>query len=438
MDARVVRCSLVAVALAAAPLVTAAQPAPVDPYGGASYGGATYGGATYGGASYGGATYGGASYGGATYGGASYGGATYGGATYGGATYGGDAYGGASYGGDAPVAARPRPPAVLAYDWTTGLVRLDDAGRQIVLAAPVEGRVLAHSYQPLIVDEATGRWFLTRQAKAKTARVWTLVFGDRRGATAEIAGDPRCGGRGPACFEVPLGFAADGASVLTLSMHATGFTLGRYAFAVAGRRELAGKAIATRLAIAPTQDRAAYVSRGGLALIDWTATGPRPKAPGQLVKLDGSLDRLVMLDEAVLFRRRVTGRDRRVTTTLEVIDRATGDREIVYQPRHELAWAPLEAPARGSAFIHDCDHARGDNPCDVIEVTAVGARAMARGVARALDVSADGRYLLVLRHPRVRAGRATAWPDLVVVDLATGQDAAVYPEVPADSAQFTR
>ena len=403
MDARVVRCSLVAVALAAAPLVTAAQPAPVDPYGGASYGGATYGGATYGGA-----------------------------------TYGGDAYGGASYGGDAPVAARPRPPAVLAYDWTTGLVRLDDAGRQIVLAAPVEGRVLAHSYQPLIVDEATGRWFLTRQAKAKTARVWTLVFGDRRGATAEIAGDPRCGGRGPACFEVPLGFAADGASVLTLSMHATGFTLGRYAFAVAGRRELAGKAIATRLAIAPTQDRAAYVSRGGLALIDWTATGPRPKAPGQLVKLDGSLDRLVMLDEAVLFRRRVTGRDRRVTTTLEVIDRATGDREIVYQPRHELAWAPLEAPARGSAFIHDCDHARGDNPCDVIEVTAVGARAMARGVARALDVSADGRYLLVLRHPRVRAGRATAWPDLVVVDLATGQDAAVYPEVPADSAQFTR
>ena len=413
MDARVACCSLIAVALAAAPLVTAAQPAPVDPYGGASYGGDAYGGATYGGATYGGDAYGGDPYGGASYGGASYGGAT-------------------------PVAARPRPPAVLAYDWTTGLVRLDDAGRQVVLAAPVEGRVLAHSYQPLIVEEATGRWFLTRQAKGRTARTWTLVFGDRRGATAEVAGDPRCGGRGPACFEVPLGFAADGASVLTLSMHAAGFTLGRYGFGVAGRRELAGKAIATRLAIAPTQDRAAYVSRGGLTLIDWTAGGPRPKARGEQVKLDGTLDRLVMLDEALLFRRRVTGRDRRVATTLEILDRATGDREVVYQPRHELAWAPLEAPARGSAFVHDCDHARGDNACDVVEVTVAGARTMARGVARALDVSADGRYLLVLRHPRDRAARATAWPDLVVLDLATGQDAVVYPEVPADSAQFTR
>ena len=98
----------------------------------------------------------------------------------------------------------------------------------------------------------------------------------------------------------------------------------------------------------------------------------------------------------------------------------------------------LCAPARGSAFVHDCDYARSDNPCDVIEVTAAGSRAMARGVARALDVSADGRYLLVVRHPRVRAARATAWPDLVVLDLASGKDVAVYPETPADSAQFTR
>jgi|JI10StandDraft_1071094.scaffolds.fasta_scaffold25770_4 hypothetical protein len=439
MDARVACCSLIAVALAAAPLVTAAQPAPVDPYGGATYGGAAYGSDAYGGASYGGDAYGGDAYGGARYGGDAYGGDA-----YGGASYGSDGYGGASYGGDAPsvaiapVAARPRPPAVLAYDWTTGLVRLDDAGRRVVLAAPLAGRVLAHSYQPLIVDEATGRWFLTRQAKARTARTWTLVFGDHRGATGEIAGDARCGGRGPACFEVPLGFAADGDGVLTVSMHAAGFTLARYGFGQAGRQELAGKAIATRLALAPAQDRAAYVSRGGLTLIDWTARGPRPKARGEHVKIDGELDRLVVLDDALLFRRRVTGRDRKVTTTLEVLDLTTRDREVAYRPRHALEWAPLPAPARGSAFVHDCDHARGDNPCDVIEVTAAGSRAMARGVARALDVSADGRYLLVLRHPRVRAARATAWPDLVVLDLASGQDVAVYPETPADSAQFTR
>lgn len=435
MDARVACCSLFAVALAAAPLVTAAQPAPVDPYGGASYGGDLYGGDLYGGASDGGDDLDGSD---ELYGGDAYGGASYGSAASGGASYGGDAYGGASYGGAAPIAARPRPPAVLAYDWTTGLVRLDDAGRRVVLAAPLAGRVLAHSYQPLIVDEATGRWFLTRQAKGRTARTWTLVFGDHRGATGELPGDARCGGRGPACFEVPLGFTADGDGVLTTSMHATGFTLARYGFGQAGRQELAGKAIATRLALAPAQDRAAYVTRGGVTLIDWTARGPRPKARGQQVKLDGELDRLVMLDDALLFRRRVTGRDRRVATTLEVLDRTTGDREVVYQPRHVLEWAPLPAPARDSAFVHDCDYARGDNPCDVIEVTAAGSRAMARGVARALDVSADGRYLLVLRHPRVRAGRATGWPDLVVLDLATGRDAAVYLETPVDSAQFTR
>ena len=132
------------------------------------------------------------------------------------------------------------------------------------------------------------------------------------------------------------------------------------------------------------------------------------------------------------------GRGRRVAITVEVIDPASGDREVVYRPRHELPWAPVEAPARGSAFVHDCDFTRGDNPCDVVEATSVGARVMVRGVARALDVSADGRYLLVRRDPRARAGRATAWPDLVVIELSTGREVRVVTETPIDSAQFTR
>lgn len=380
-----------------------AQPAPVDPYGGSGYGGDAYGGLSYGDA-------------------------------MGGASYGGDAYGGASYGG----ARADGPPAILAFDWTTGLVRFDEAGRGVVAAAPTDGPILSHAYQPVIVDEASGRWVITRQAKGAAKRAWTVVVGDAGGATGEFAGDPTCGGRGPACFEVPTAFTPDRGGVLALALHAAGFTLARYDLTTGTREVIAGKAIANRLALTAAHDRAAYVSRGGLTVVDWTTRGPRPKARATRLKVSGELDRLVLLDDAVLLRRRVTGRDRRVATTVEVIDRTTGDREVVYRPRHALSWAPLEAPARGSAFLHDCDVARGDNPCDVVEATTVGARVMVRGVARALDVSADGRFLLVRRDPRVRAGRATAWPDLVVIELSTGREIRVITETPIDSAQFTR
>ena len=392
MTPRVACCSLVAVALAAVPLVTAAQPAPVDPYGGATYGVPSDGGAAYGGATYGGATYGGAGH---------------------------------------------SAPAVLVDDSTIGVVRLDLGGRRTVMAAPGDGRIRAHSYQALVVDEGSGRWFVTRQAKRGAVRPWTVIFGDRTGMVAEVAGDPACGARKPACFELPLAFTPDGAAVLTVSARSAGATLARYVFGRAGRQLLAGKAIATRLALARDHARAAYARRGGLTLIDWTARGPRPRDPGQAVAIGGDLDQLVMLDEAVLFRREV-GRDRRRTTTLEVLDLATGDREVVYRPRHTLTWAPLPAPARGSAFVHDCDRARGDRGCDVVEVTVAGARTMARGVVRAHDVSADGRYLLASRYPRGADVRATAWPDLVVVELATGRDVVVHREVSVDSAQFTR
>ena len=402
MLARIVGCSFVVamVAVAAVP-PAAAQWVPVDPYGGASYGGASYGGASYGGASYGGASYGGMSDGGA------------------------------------PVLGDGAP-AILAFDWTTGLVRFDERGRRVVVAAPTEGPVLAHAYQPVLVDEASGRWAITRQAKGAAKRAWAVMIGDAGGATGEFAGDPTCGGSGPACFEVLTAFTPDRGGVLALALHAAGFTLARYDLATGAREQLAGKAIANRLALAATHDRAAYVSRGGLTLVDWTARGPRPKARTRRVKVSGELDRLVLLDDAVLVRRRVVGRGRRVAITVEVIDPASGDREVVYRPRHELPWAPVEAPARGSAFVHDCDFTRGDNPCDVVEATSVGARVMVRGVARALDVSADGRYLLVRRDPRARAGRATAWPDLVVIELSTGREVRVVTETPIDSAQFTR
>lgn len=351
----------------------------------------------------------------------------YGGATYGGATYGGAAYGGATDG---------EAPAVLVQTWTA-VDRFDDAGRHPLHALPMNGPTLVHDYQPLLVDEASGRWFLARQRRSEggaAAPAWTIVMGDRDRVLAERAGDPSCTGR-PTCFEQPLGLTARGAALMTLSLSMRGTTLGSYADATGPRRALAGRSIATRFALAPKQDRAAYASRGGVTLIDWAGAGPSRKPRPVRVKVTGDLENLALTDTTLFFRReRAPG-----AMTIEAIDLATLRRTEVYRPAAALvSWTPLAAPGRGAVFVHDCRPSTERNPCDLIELSARGARVAVRGIAIAFDVSADGRYVVVRRSPADRRGRTTAWDDVVIADLATGADVRVLPELDVTTAQFTR
>lgn len=361
------------------------------------------------------------------YGDASYGGAAYGGAAYGGAAYGGAAYGGAAAGiGDAP--------AVLAQTWTA-VERIDDRGRRVLHDMPMVGPIAAHDYQPVLADEASGRWFMARQRRVDggVAPAWTIVMGDRDGVIAERAGDPTCTGR-PTCFEQPLALTARGDALMTLSLSRRGTTLGSYADATRPRRALAGRSIATRLALAPAQDRAAYVTRGGVTFIDWAGDGPSRRPHPVRVKVPGNLDSLALTATTLFYTREVPGK-----VTVEAIDVATRQRRLAYDPGTLMVpWAPLAAPARGTVFTHACRSSYEQNPCDLIELSARGARVAIRGIAVAFDISADGRYALVRRSPADRRGRTTAWDDLVVYDLVTGADVRVVPEIELLGAQFTR
>ena len=353
-----------------------------------------------------------------------YGGASYGGASYGGASYG---YGGASDGG---------APAVLAQTWTA-VERVDDAGRHQLHALPMSGPTLVHDYQPVLVDEATGRWFLARQRRSAggaAAPAWTIVMGDRDRVVAERAGDPNCTGR-PTCFEQPLGLTARGGALMTLSLSMRGSTLGSYADATGPRRALAGRSIATRFALAPKQDRAAYASRGGVTLIDWAGAGPSRRPRPARVKVAGDIQNLALTDTTLFFRLERAPN----AMTIEAIDLATMRRTEVYRPAASLvSWTPLAAPGRDAVFVHDCRPSTERNPCDLIEVSARGARVAVRGIAIAFDVSADGRYVVMRRSPPAAHRRTTAWDDLVVYDLVTGADARLTTEIDVVSAQFTR
>ncbi|MEZ4398699.1 MAG: hypothetical protein R3B06_01675 [Kofleriaceae bacterium] len=449
-----------------APALAAAQPGPFDPYVSGSYGGSGYGGATYGGASYGGG----------------YGGGGYGSAGYGGAGDAGfDDRGGWPDDGlraDNPFgdgredarAGRPaghanggvqgfwgvvtgrdrRVPAVLATT-STEVARIDARGGRIVLAKPVTlpGPVARHFDTGAFVDEATGRWALPRQPTAHGSP-WTIVFGDARGAITEIAANADCR-RGRSCFVSVLAIRGDDILVRVSTMR--GDLLARYQFGRPGRQVLAGKAVANTVVFSPALDHVAFASPGGLTVAAWGRDGvarpargthrrrPQP-APAQItIAVAGEVKPLALLDGVVYYQRLITTPERRVVgAVVEAYDLASGARAEIYRPKHLLLtpWEAVSTNARGTALVHDCGSASGRNECDVIELGAGQAHVLLRGVVVVHDVSADGRYVLVRRAPAATAGRATAWDDLAVIDLASGRDARVITEVEAASAQFTR
>ena len=163
------------------------------------------------------------------------------------------------------------------------------------------------------------------------------------------------------------------------------------------------RSIATTLALSPTQDRAAHVSRGGMTVLDWSARGPVARRASR-VAIPGHLERIALTGTTLFYAREVRRAGGTLATTVEALDLATRRRTVVYRPATSLpAWAALAAPARDSVFIHDCGDASRANACDLVELTATGARVVIRGIAIAHDLSADGRHAasarMVAAHP---------------------------------------
>jgi hypothetical protein len=351
---------------------------------------------------------------------------------------------------DDPIDGLPAPggiPAVLMSD-AGAIVRIDGEARHVVLAKPQDGVNPAHAYQDLVVDEPSGRWAITRtpipaRGSVGRGRPWTVVFGDAHGVRSEVPGDPRCGRGDLTCLEEPVRFLADG-GLLVHSMTRRGTTVARMGYGQVGRRELLGRAVGTTLTLGPDPTRAAYRSSGGVTLLDWDPSqgAARPRTRKVAVEAKAGPVELLALgaDTIYLERTHTSGDGGRPRFTVEAVPVAGGRAVTVHRARGSVpGWRPLHTGPRGTVLLHDCVEGYADNRCDLIEVRAnQPARVVARGISIAHDVSADGRFVLVVRAPASRAGRATAWPDLVIVDLASGADVRVLPEVMPDVARFIR
>jgi hypothetical protein len=305
-----------------------------------------------------------------------------------------------------------------------------------VLVAPRDGLARAHDYQDLLVDEASGQWVVTRQLVAAqfrrglhAAARWQILYGDASGVTAQALGDPACATRTPACFEVPLAFTADG-GVLMQSMAQRGTSIGRYPFGGGGRRAVVRAPLASVIALDAAQRRAVYgAGRSPLRVAPFGARGldlahatTLPISAGGAVAIVG--------DTAYV----------RVDNTVEAVALHGGAHRVVFGTEALIPPWPLHRAGGEVIFMACPRQANGDmsRACDLVELGAAagrGPRVIAHGVAFIHDVSADGRFILVARE--APPGRATAWPDLAVVERATGRDVWVVPSVMSTSARFT-
>ncbi len=329
----------------------------------------------------------------------------------------------------------PEPSPALLVQTSTELRRFDDQANREVLALPMRGAITAHSYQPVVVDEASGRWFVSRQAHSDATFPmprWEIVTSESQGRG--LAGDPSCGVK-MTCFETPVAFTADGAAMITLSSTRVGSMVSRYELATNERRYLTAKPGA--LILSPKLDRAAFVSRGGITVVDWTPMGPRARGRTTKVAIPGTLQPIALTDTTLFFVREKGSAG--TQDTIEALDLATRKRSTVYRPTSSyVGWDALQAPARSSVFVHDCKSNGGKNPCDLVELTAKGARVAVRGISIAYDISNDGRLVVVQRGATTNVKRATAWNDVVIIDLTTDKDVRVLPEVDVTTAQFSR
>lgn len=347
-----------------------------------------------------------------------------------------------------PAAADPAPPSVLVLaeraapginDLSLAVIAPDGSRRAMLDALPLASYALA-------AHAATGRWVLTFHQLpdgdplviagapvSKPNHRSTLVFGDGTGVVATTLGDPACTSKQRACFETPRWFSTDGGYVFVRSEASSWTSLGRWTFGAGAKRAaIADRTTAAELEVAPAGGRAVYRGRDGVHVTTWPTqpTGRRARAIKVPVARRATFDPQLLMssvwpigDRLYYFRRDPDHQEVGWYESYRLTDRTT------VALRQAAAAFPMmrgqflsTGPRATVVFADDVGYERAQ----VYEVGADGAvTAVVADVCQVLDVSPDGRYLLVTRRLDPRQGETGTNPErLVIVDLTTRAEVA--------------
>jgi len=340
--------------------------------------------------------------------------------------------------------ATPAPPRILSLaqrvgsgDMTATLEVVDQTGKTtpVLDQLPLGGMSLG-------VHQATGRWAMTffqlsngdplqldGKAVSKPDDRNTLVLGDLTGVISHAYGDKGCTSKKKACFETPVAWSDDGAYVFVESLGSSWGTIGRWNFGKKPKRAVITAKKPGTLMIAPGGKRAAYVGKDGVHVVTF------PKAKKKAAKIKPTKQAVVAPD--LLMSSVYPIGDRLYWFRREPTEQKQGWFEaydLVTKQTITLLEAPTEfymmrggflstGPRATVLFGVDAEFERAD----IYEVGADGkATVIARDVAQLLDVSADGRYVLVTRRKEPKKGNVPGNTEqLVIIDLDTRRDAQV-------------
>ncbi len=341
------------------------------------------------------------------------------------------------------IAPPPTAPHVIAVaqreragDSTATLAVYDGSGTATPL---IDAMPLASMH--LGVHQATGRWALVfhqlsngdplqiaGKAVSKPDARNTLVLGDLTGVTAAVYGDKACTNAKKACFETPRAWSPDGAYVYVESLTSSWGTVGRWSFGKKPKRAVITAKKPGALSISPDHTRAAYVAKDGVHAVKLPAAKKKATKIKATKKPTVSPDLLMsevypIGDKLYWFRREPTEQkqgwfeayDLTTKQTTQLLEAKTE----FYMPRGGF----VSTHARGTVlFGYDADYERAE----IYEAAGGQVTLITRDVRQLLDVSADGRYVLVTRRKDPKKGDVSGNPEqLVIIDLDTRRDVQV-------------
>lgn len=276
----------------------------------------------------------------------------------------------------------------------------------------------------LAVHASTGRWVLSTSPNGEAALpklggkvspapagVATLVFGqDEKGILDVSAADPKC--KSPACFDGVVGFGKDGESVVVESLTNPETRLSRYGFAAPHKRT---SVLERRGAVQPTLDadekRVAYLTEKEGLFVEDAPTGKAKAA--RVTKPALLMDAPLLLSGARLFYFRREPVEQK-QGFLEAWDLSAKKALPVFTlPMDYPMWNEGFFQAGEQVLFVDASKAPAGGALWVFSTAKLEPRQVAEDVVRVLDVSADGRAVLVVRRKDPKRGDYADNPELL-------------------------
>jgi hypothetical protein len=283
----------------------------------------------------------------------------------------------------------------------------------------------------LAVHASTGRWVLSAspngeaalpklggKASPAPAKVATLVFGQEKGILDLAPGDAKC--KDPGCFEGVVGFGKDGDSVVVESLTNPETRLSRYAFAAPHKRT---PVLERRGAVQPRLDaderRVVYMTEKEGLFIEEPAA--KVKAV-RLVKPALLMDAPMLLSGKRLYYFRREPVEQR-QGFIEAWDlEAKKALPVFTLPMDYPMWNEGFFQAGAQVLFVDATKAPAGGALWAFATATLEPRKVAEDVVRVLDVSADGRAVLVVRRKDPKRGDYADNPErLVLLSVEDGK-----------------